>query len=55
MPKFRVCVVESRDYIFEIEADTQAEAEDAARDTDVSESTSDSFRENVVDWCEKIS
>lgn len=54
MPKFRVCVVESREYIFEFEAADAAEAEDIAKYEDTDLSITDAFRESVVDWVEEI-
>ena len=55
MPKFRVCVVETREYIHEIEADDRDDAEDQAKTIDAADgSQSDCFREQTVDWVEEI-
>lgn len=51
MKTFRVCVVETREYIHEIEARSPAEAEELAKDVDAADgAVSDQFREQVVDW-----
>lgn len=55
MPIFRVCIVESREYIHEVEATTADEAAEIAKDDeDVEHSLSDSFRERIVDWTEEV-
>jgi len=50
MPRFEVQIVESRDLVFEVEADTAAEAEEIANDLDSSEVVRDSFRSRELDW-----
>lgn len=54
MPKFRVCIVEAREYIHEVEAGSADEAMEIARDEEVDDSLSDQFRERTADWAEKI-
>lgn len=55
MPKFRVCVVESREHIVEVEADDETDAEDQAKATYEDHSVSESFREITLDWIMEIS
>lgn len=52
MAKFRVCIVESREYIHIVEAEDADEAGEIAKDDDVEHSESDSFRERTVEWVE---
>lgn len=54
MPKFKVCVIESREYFYEIEAASQEDAEEIAKDLDTEQSISDTFREAIVDYVEEI-
>jgi hypothetical protein len=50
MPRFEVQIVESRDLVFEVEADSEAEAADLANDMDASAAVRDSFRSREHDW-----
>jgi hypothetical protein len=50
MPKFEVQIVESRDLIFEVEAETADEAAELAKDMESDEAVRDSFRERTIDW-----
>lgn len=50
MPKFRVCVVEHREYIVEVEATDVSDAEEQAKFEYEDNSVSDAFREVIVDW-----
>lgn len=52
MARFEVCIVESRDLIFEVEAKDADEAFEIANDLDASEAVRDSFRERTRDWVE---
>lgn len=54
MPRFRVSVVESRDVLYEIDADSKEEAEEIAKEMTADESVSDQFRESYVDWSERL-
>lgn len=54
MPKFEVCLIETREYFFEVEAEDEAEAESIAADLDPEESNRDTFRELSFDWVRKI-
>lgn len=47
---FEVCIVESRDLIFSVEADSVDEAELIANDMDASEAIRDQFRERTLEW-----
>lgn len=50
MPKFEVCVIETREHFFEIEAADAEDAEVVATDLDTGMSLRDAFREQQVDW-----
>lgn len=50
MPKFEVCVIETREHFFEIEAADAEDAETTANDLDTGMSLRDAFREQQVDW-----
>ncbi|MEQ6332939.1 hypothetical protein [Sphingobium sp. MK2] len=50
MPKFEVCVIETREHFFEIEAEDAEDAEAFATDLDTGTSLRDAFREQQVDW-----
>lgn len=52
--RYRVCVVETREYFYEVEAFDADDAKDIAMDLDVDDSVSDAFRERTVDWAERI-
>jgi hypothetical protein len=54
MPKFEVCIVESRDLIFEVEAEDADEAFEIANDMEANEAVRDSFRERTRDWVEPV-
>jgi hypothetical protein len=54
MAKFEVCIVESRDLVFEVEADSADEAAAIADDMDATEAVRDSFRSRELDWTEKV-
>lgn len=54
MARFEICVIETREHFFEIEADLVEEAEIIAADLDTGESLSDAFREQQVDWVRLI-
>jgi hypothetical protein len=55
MPKFRICIIESREYIHEIEAADADEAADIAKnDEEPEHSLSDQFRERTIEWVEPI-
>jgi hypothetical protein len=53
MAKFEVQIVESRDLVFEVEADNEEEAYDLAMDLDSTEAVRDSFRSRERDWAAK--
>lgn len=50
MSKFEVCIVESRDIVFEIEADSEAEAEEIAFEMEANDAVRDQFRERSLEW-----
>ncbi len=50
--KYQICIVESRDLIFEVEADSQEDAEEIAMESE--DFITDSFRERVLDWAVKL-
>jgi HSP90 family molecular chaperone len=50
MPKFEVQITESRDLIYEVEAETADEAAELAKDMDSDEAVRDTFRERQIDW-----
>lgn len=54
MPRFEVSIVESRDLVFEVEAESADEAADIANDLDTSEAVRDSFRERTLDGVEPL-
>lgn len=54
MPMFQVCVVETREYIHEIEAEDADEAAAIALDEDTDAAVRDSFRERTVDWTDPL-
>lgn len=54
MPLFEVQIVESRDLVFEVEADSSDEAASLAMELDASEAVRDSFRERSHDWVQRI-
>lgn len=54
MPKFEVCIVESRDLVFEVEAETADEAASIANDMDTTDAVRDSFRERIIEWTEEV-
>lgn len=54
MPKFEICVIETREHFFEIEAEDAEEAEFIAADLDTGQSLRDAFREQQVDWVKEI-
>lgn len=53
MAKFEVCIVESRELVFEVEADSADEAASIADDMDTSDAVRDSFRERTHEWTEE--
>lgn len=52
MPRFEVCIIESRELVFVVEADTNDEAFDIAADMDTPDAVRDSFRERTREWVE---
>lgn len=52
MARFEVCIVESRELIFEVEAEDADHAFEIANDLDTNEAIRDSFRERTRDWVE---
>lgn len=54
MARFEVCIVESRDLVFEVEASTAEEASAIALDLDTTDAARDSFRERTLDWSESL-
>jgi hypothetical protein len=54
MTKYEVCIVESRDLIFEVEADSEDEAAQMAHELDTTEAVRDQFRERTLEWTEKL-
>lgn len=54
MARFEVLIVESRDLIFEVEADNEDEATQLANDMDAGEAVKDSFRERVHEWTNEL-
>jgi hypothetical protein len=54
MPKFEVCIVESRDLIFEVEAENAEEAAELANEMEANDAVRDSFRERTLDWAQPV-
>jgi hypothetical protein len=54
MPMFEVQIVESRDLVFRVEADTEEQATEIANDLEASEAVRDSFRERTHDWTMEV-
>lgn len=54
MPKFRVCVLETRELVFEIEAADVTEAEDIAKFEDMDKSITDQHHDSTIHWSEEI-
>lgn len=54
MPKFRVCVLETRELVFEIEAADVTEAEEVAKFSDLLASIADQHHETTINWSEEI-
>lgn len=54
MPLFEVCIVESREYVFEVEAEDESEAESIANDLEVDDAKRDQFRQREHDWTTKL-
>jgi hypothetical protein len=50
MPKFEVQITESRDLLYEVEAETADEAAEIAKDMESDEAVRDTFRERQIDW-----
>jgi hypothetical protein len=48
--RFEVQITESRDLIYEVEAETADEAAEIAKDMDSDEAVRDTFRERQIDW-----
>lgn len=53
MAKFEVCITESRDLVFEVEAKDADEAFEIANDMESCDAIRDSFRERQLDWTAK--
>jgi hypothetical protein len=54
MARFEVQIVESRDLVFVVDADTPEAAAELANDLDASEALRDSFRSRELDWAEPV-
>lgn len=52
MAKFLVCILETREYFFEIEADDAEEAGEIAKEEDTNHAIRDQHHESVVNWSE---
>jgi hypothetical protein len=52
--RFEVCIVESRDLVFEVEAETEDEAAGIADDMDATEAVRDSFRSREHEWTNRL-
>lgn len=52
MKQFEICIVESRDLVFEVEAANAEEAATIAYDMGGDEAVRDSFRERIIEWAE---
>ena len=50
MPRYEVQLVESRDLVFEVDADNPEEAAEIAMDLDACDAKRDSFRSRELDW-----
>jgi hypothetical protein len=50
MKRFTIQIVESRDLIFHIEADSEEEAAEIANEMDTTEAVRDGFRSREHDW-----
>lgn len=50
MAKYEVQIVESRDLVFEVDADNPEAAQEIAMDMDASEALRDSYRSREHDW-----
>jgi hypothetical protein len=50
MTKYEVQIVESRDLVFEVEAETEEEAAELASEMDAADAVRDSFRDRSLDW-----
>jgi hypothetical protein len=50
MARFEVQITESRDLIYEVEAETADEAAEIAKDMESDEAVRDTFRERQIDW-----
>jgi hypothetical protein len=50
VPKFEVQITESRDLLYEVEAETADEAAEIAKDMESDEAVRDTFRERQIDW-----
>ena len=54
MSKFEVQIVESRDLVFEVEADSEDEAQSIALEMDATEAVRDCFRSRETDWAKEL-
>jgi hypothetical protein len=54
MAKYEVQIVESRDLVFEVEADSDDEAQELAMEMDSSDAIRDSYRDRAHDWTAKL-
>jgi hypothetical protein len=52
--RYEVQIVESRDLVFEVEAESEDEAFDLARELDSSEAVRDSYRGREDDWAREL-
>lgn len=52
--KFEVYIVESRDLVFEVEAETEDEANAIAEGLDAGDAVRDSFRSREHEWTAKL-
>jgi hypothetical protein len=48
--RFEVQITESRDLLYEVEAETADEAAEIAKDMESDEAVRDTFRERQIDW-----
>lgn len=52
--RHQVMIVEQRELLFEVEADSPEQAQEIAMDMDATEAVRDSFRERNHDWCAPV-
>jgi hypothetical protein len=54
MPKFEICIIETREHFFEVYAKDESEAASIAEELEPGESLRDTHREQSVEWIQKL-